>query len=663
MTIPANPGRWHARAAFLIASLIALQISHAEVKLPSVIGDHMVLQSAIRAPIWGTASPGETVRVTVSWSKKDYTARADERGAWMVKVQTPSPGGPYGMTIAGENRIEIQDVLIGEVWVCSGQSNMEMPLGVFGGWRSGILDSAREIEQAAYPKIRLFQVAQTMAPGPKGDCPGKWAECTPASVSPFSAVGYFFGRDLHKKLHVPVGMIESAWGGTRVEAWTSREKIIESGVEKDDLELLEAELSNPDSLKRVNAARWSAWMLSIDTLAGIPKDDSTFLPGPGDTVWKTIQLPQRIDNFGLEKFDGIIWFVRSFAVPDTFLSRELTLDLGPIDDYDVTWINDREVGRTYREFSSWVTRRHYTVPPGIIRRGLNTIAIRVQDVAGLGGLWGRAGELRLWFGDTANALALAGEWRYRTGIDAAHLPPFPEEQNLHPNRATILFNGMISPLIPYGIRGAIWYQGESNAPDPASYRKLFPAMIKDWRTRWNLGDFPFYYVQIAPYKYGPESDAAGLREAQRMTLSVRNTGMVVTSDIGNVDDIHPKNKQEVSRRLLLWALAKTYGKKGITFSGPLYRSMKVRGEAIRIYLDHVDGGLVAHGDTLREFTVAGEDRKFHEAAARIDGGSVLVSSPEVPNPVAVRFGYTNTSEPNLFNKRGLPASPFRTDNW
>lgn len=662
MKLTRIPRQWPS-ALLAAALLFSLQSTRADVKLPSIIGDHMVLQSGIRAPIWGTASPGETVRITPGWSKKTYTVRADEKGDWRVKVQTPAPGGPYGMTIAGENRIEIQDILIGEVWVCSGQSNMEMPLGVFGGWRSGILDSAKEIDEAVYPRVRLFEVAQTMAAGPKADCPGKWAECTPASVSPFSAVGYFFGRDLHKKLRVPVGMIESSWGGTRVEAWTSREKLEASGAEKDDLALLKAAIENPDSLKRETAAEWNTWMGSIDSLAGTARDDSLFLPGPSDTVWKKVRLPERIDDFGLDKFDGIVWFLKSFAVPDTFLGRELALDLGPIDDYDVTWINGREVGRTYLQWGSWTIRRHYTVPPGVLRKGRNTISIRVQDVAALGGLYGRAGELRLWFGDTNNSVALAGEWLYKIGIDQGQLPPFPEGRNLHPNRAAILFNGMIAPLIPYGIRGAIWYQGESNAPDPAGYRKLFPAMIKDWRVRWGLGDFPFYYVQIAPYRYGTESDAAGLREAQRMTLSVRNTGMVVTTDIGNVDDIHPKNKQEVGRRLVLWALSKTYGKKGITFSGPLYRIMQVRKGRVRIYFDHVDGGLTAHGNTLKEFSVAGEDRKFHDAVAVIDGQTVVVSSPEVPDPVAVRFGYTNTSEPNLFNKRGLPASPFRTDNW
>jgi sialate O-acetylesterase len=227
----------------------------------------------------------------------------------------------------------------------------------------------------------------------------------------------------------------------------------------------------------------------------------------------------------------------------------------------------------------------------------------------------------------------------------------------------MLYNAMIHPLIPYGIRGAIWYQGESNAPDPPRYQRLFPAMISDWRTRWTLGDFPFYYVQIAPYRYGSESDAAGLREAQRKTLAVKGTGMAVTTDIGDVRDIHPKQKQEVARRLALWAFAKTYKKKNITFSGPLYRSMKVQKGAIRIYFDHVDGGLVVRGDTLKEFMIAGEDRVFHDAQAATDGQSIVVSSPLVREPVAVRFGYSNTSEPNLFNGKGLPASPFRTDAW
>jgi len=442
----------------------------AEVKLPKILGDNMVLQQQTEVRIWGWADPEE--EVTVQFQDQKASTKADAQGRWLVKLRTPEAGGPYELAVAGKNnRLTLRNVLVGEVWVGSGQSNMEWPVS-----RSD--NAQEEIAAAKYPKIRLFSVAHKISDKPLDDCEGAWVECSPETVPGFSAVAYFFGRHLHKELGVPVGLINSSWGGTICEAWTSREAL---------------------------------------------QADEDFKP---------------------------------------------ILDRG-------------------KQFN-------------------------------------------------------------------------PK----NPNQPSVLFNAMIHPILPFVIRGALWYQGESNVGRAAQYKKLFPTMIQDWRKAWQVGDFPFYYVQLAPFRYGeaqPEC-LAELWEAQLQTLRLPNTGMAVITDIGNIKDIHPTNKQEVGRRLALWALAKIHGKQ-VVYSGPLYESAVVEGNKIRIKFQHADDGLVCKGDRLTHFTIAGEDKKFVPAEAVIDGSTVVVSSPQVDKPVAVRFGWEDTAEPNLFNKAGLPASPFRTDTF
>ena len=442
----------------------------AEVKLPKILGDNMVLQQQTEVRIWGWADPEE--EVTVQFQDQKASTKADAQGRWLVKLRTPEAGGPYELAVAGKNnRLTLRNVLVGEVWVGSGQSNMEWPVS-----RSD--NAQEEIAAAKYPKIRLFSVAHKISDKPLDDCKGAWVECSPETVPGFSAVAYFFGRHLHKELGVPVGLINSSWGGTICEAWTSREAL---------------------------------------------QADEDFKP---------------------------------------------ILDRG-------------------KQFN-------------------------------------------------------------------------PK----NPNQPSVLFNAMIHPILPFVIRGALWYQGESNVGRAAQYKKLFPTMIQDWRKAWQVGDFPFYYVQLAPFRYGeaqPEC-LAELWEAQLQTLRLPNTGMAVITDIGNIKDIHPTNKQEVGRRLALWALAKIHGKQ-VVYSGPLYESAVVEGNKIRIKFQHADDGLVCKGDRLTHFTIAGEDKKFVPAEAVIDGSTVVVSSPQVDKPVAVRFGWEDTAEPNLFNKAGLPASPFRTDTF
>ncbi len=487
-----------ALSLLLAGALQARPEARAELKLHALFGDHMVLQQGIAAPVWGTAGPGEEITVAVLDQKK--TARAGADGRWTVKLDPLKAGGPLELTVAGKTTVTLEDVLVGEVWVASGQSNMQWSVK-----QSGNPD--QEIAAADHPKLRLFHVPRVPADQPARDVNAKWEVCSPQSVAGFSAVAYYFGRELRKSLDVPIGLIHTSWGGTAAELWTSR-RVFEGHEGLKDYVVFY------QKRRETHAAQVAKL-----------KEDSEKAKAEGKPA------PKALGNF----------------------------------------------------------------------------------------------------------------------MDAS-----------------CLYNGMIAPLIPYGIKGAIWYQGESNAGNAAGYRTLFPAMIKNWRDDWGQGDFPFLFVQLANFmarKPEPsESNWAELREAQTRTLSLPNTGMAVIIDIGDAKDIHPKNKQDVGKRLALWAQAKVYGK-DVVPSGPLYESMKVDGSRARISFKHAGSGLEARGGKLAGFAVAGEDRKFVWAEASIEGDEVVVSSPAVRAPVAVRYAWADNPDCNLYNKEGLPASPFRTDDW
>jgi sialate O-acetylesterase len=375
-----------------------------------------------------------------------------------------------------------------------------------------------------------------------------------------------------------------------------------------------------------------------------------------------MQVPAEWGATELSGFDGAVWFRKEFELDSSMAGKGLTLTLGPIDDQDITWINGNRVGATEGP-GKWQAPRTYKVPASVTKSGKNVIVIRVLDTAGGGGLTGKPEQVML-KAKNGPSISLAGKWRYKKGFDIKTMAPAPTPPaGLNAHSPSSLYNAMIAPLIPYRIKGAIWYQGESNAGRAYQYRTLFPLMITNWRNDWNIGDFPFYFVQIAPYNYGGAPIAAELREAQFMTLSLKNTGMAVTMDIGNPRDIHPRNKQDVGKRLALWAMAKDYGKKNIVYSGPLYKSMKIEGSRIRLSFDHINGGLLAKDGPLTHFIIAGQDKQFERATAKIDGDTIVVSSFKVDKPVAVRYGWTNDAEPNLFNRAHLPASSFRTDDW
>ncbi len=467
---------WSNMVIVVLSVLAASSLAQADVKLPKVIASHMVLQQKIPLPIWGTADPGEDV--TVSLGDNTASTKAGSDGKWSVKLKEISAGGPHELIVKGKNEVKLTDVLIGEVWVASGQSNMEWSV-------AASANPQEEIAAAKYPSIRLFHVKKTPAVAPAAEVvlDREWSECSPATIGNFSAVAYFFGRHLQKELNVPIGLINTSWGGTAIEPWTPI-----------------AGFDSVESLKQIGQA------------AKAQQEN------PGD------------------------------AKPN-------------------------------------------------------------------------------------------------------HGAP------------TQLYNGMVHALVPFGIRGAIWYQGESNRGQGVAYEQRMHALINGWRSVWGQGDFPFLYVQLAPYKYGPTDPQFLLPqiwEAQTKVLGMKNTGMAVTTDITNLTDIHPMNKQDVGKRLALWALAKTYGKSDLVYSGPLYKSMKVEGNKVRIEFDHA-GGLKSRDDKpLSWFTIAGKEGDFVEATATVDGNSVVVSSDKITEPAAVRFGWDQLAEPNLMNAAGLPASPFRT---
>ena len=618
--------------------------------LPHIFSDHMVLQRGIDIPVWGKATPGTTVNVQIADNK--VQTKADENGKWMVKIPAMTAGGPYKMVIDNGKKTTFDDVLIGDVWFASGQSNMEFQV-------QSAKNSAQEISDAvSYPQIRLFTAPKTLANLPKEDLPDvKWLVCDSSSVKDFSAVAYFFGRMLNKDLNVPIGLINSSWGGTPAEAWTSKEKIITIPVFEKRVREFEGR-KIPDSVFALDQKKDELrWKLASSSNVGFSQKVHTV--EYSDKNWTDMKVPASIDQSAIGHFDGIVWFRKSFELQSNMAGKDLVLHLGRVDLKDKTYFNGTLIGESNFNGDAF---RYYKIPGNLVKAGLNLIAVQDVDMWGPGGLTGPADSM--FIADPKNKMVtrLTGLWKYNEKIE----PVFPTAEGFSQN-ASLIFNAMVAPVIPFGIKGAIWYQGEANAGRAYQYRTLFPLMIRDWRERWQEGDFPFLYVQLAnfiPGKATPsENDWAELREAQLMTLKLPNTGMAVTIDIGNVNDIHPTNKQDVGKRLALAAEKITYGK-DIVHSGPIYESMKIEGNVLRIKFTSTGTGLMAIGNSkLKGFALAGKDKKFYWADAIIDGNEVILKSLKVKNPVAARYGWDSSPDCNLFNKEGLPASPFRTDGW
>lgn len=635
------------------------QFAIAKVTLPSVFSDNMVLQQKTNAAIWGTTGAGKRVTINTSWSAKRYTSVADNKGNWKVKVLTPSFGGPYTITINDGEITNLNNVLIGEVWICSGQSNMEMPLE---GWGK-IENYEKEIAAANYPSIRLLQVEHITSNVPLNDAKvanGGWTICNPQYVANFSSVAYFFAREIYKKTKIPVGLIHTSWGGTIAEAWTSGPTLKTMADFSQAVKTIESvDTANAKEKYEEKMMVWKEATYNKD--AGYSNGNAIWANNVDTSGWQKMTLPVLWENASLPDFDGVVWFRKKIKIPASWVGKDIKVTLGTIDDNDVTWFNGQKIGET----EGYNLSRTYTIPGSGVKQGENELVVRVFDNAGGGGIYGDPKTLAL---TSANGdqISLSGEWMYKVGFNIKDMPAKPADLN-NPNLVTVLYNAMIHPFIQYSIRGAIWYQGESNAGRAYQYRSLFPALIIDWRKNWAEGNFPFYFVQLANFMKAAdqpgESEWAELREAQLKTLSLPNTGMAVAIDIGNAEDIHPKNKQEVGRRLALIALAKTYGQK-VVYSGPTYKSFKIEGKQIRLTFTNTTGTLKSiNGDTLRGFEIAGSDKKFRWAKASIVGNQVIVSADEVAAPVAVRYDWGDNPNGNLYNASNLPASPFRTDNW
>ncbi|MEJ5169856.1 MAG: sialate O-acetylesterase [Fimbriimonadales bacterium] len=634
----------------LVSGLAVLQSTTLPFVSPA-FGDHMVLQRDVSAPIWGWTTPGAKVTVTVGRTR--VTTQAAPDGKWLARLPAMPAGGPFDVRVEGPKTVVLRDVLFGDVWVCSGQSNMEQGIAVS-------KDAQEEIERANHPEIRIFMTEKryslNLEPVPQGE----WKVCSPKTIAEggwggFSAVAYYFGRELQKEVKVPIGLIQTCWGGTPAEAWTSAEAlrtmpeyraVAETMIEarKDAAAAQEKRRRVvEDAIQRVDAGTRANWQTATD-----------------DSAWRPVERPSFEAN-GLGQFDGFVWFRASVDVPAALAGQEGTLVLGPIDDQDTAWVGHRLVGSTDR----WDLPRRYPVSSGVLRAGRNTVTVRVLDTGGLGGLQAEPSSMCIEVG--GQRLPLAG-WKMRVSSPLPAGFTIPPILTQGPNSPTMLFNAMIHPWLPYGIKGAIWYQGESNAGRAYEYRTLLATMIRDWRTRWGVGKFPFLIVQLANYmqrKPEPGDDAwAELREAQNIAAkAVGNAAVAVIIDAGDPDDIHPKDKQTVGKRLSLAALRTAYGRKG-PFLSPEFRTMTVRdGRAVLTFAE-CGSGLVSRNGAPRGFAIAGADRKWHWAQADIVGpNKIVVWSTDVPSPVAVRYAWAANPFANVYSAEGLPLSPFRTDDW
>ena len=639
--------------------LFMVNTSGAQVVLPACFTNNMVLQQQTKVNLWGTETPGINFTIITSWNNKIYQVKADAGGNWKIKVSTPIYGGPYTITFNDGKITRLENILIGEVWVCSGQSNMEMPLtGMYG----DVLNLDHELADAAnYPEIRMLKIENKTSFTPMSNVQtrGGWAICNPQNVRNFSAVAYFFAKNLFLDKHIPIGVINSTWGGTVAEAWTSGGALKTMPAFAPFVNAIEGGLTQ-QKLDVKYQTELRGWIDSINAKdPGFQQGKLLWAePGFDDSAWPKMTLPAYWEQSGVPGYDGTMWFRKKVNIPAAWAGRDLKLNMGAVDDYDVSYFNGAEIGHT----ESFFYTRGYTIPSNLVKAGENTIAVRVFDNGGLGGINKGPLELSL-AGDTTGQIDLAGQWVYQKARELALLPQAPVSSNSM-NRPMIIYNAMINPILPYTINGVIWYQGESNANRPTQYRQLFPLLINDWRQHWGEGNFPFYFVQIANYTaadQGPAADWPALRDAQLSTLSLPNTGMAVTIDIGDASRIHPQNKEETGRRLALIARAKTF-RENIPYSGPIYRSQVIKGNKIELEFTHTDDGLLAKGDTLKGFTLAGADKKFYPALAIISGNKVIVNNSDVANPVAVRYAWANNPICNLYNGANLPASPFRTDD-
>lgn len=624
--------------------LCCLAQANAAVTIPKIFTSNMVLQRDKEIKIWGWADKDETV--TVTFNGQSTKSKGGSSGNWIVTLKPMAYGGPYQMKISGKkNSIDLKNILIGDVWICSGQSNMEWVL-------KNTNDAEKEIAESKHSQIRLFTVKKATAYLPQKDIEGgEWQECDLKTTGDFSAVAYFFGRKLNKDLNIPIGLINSSWGGTNVQTWISWDRMSkEPGYEKVNLQQLEKEAAE----KKLKLQQFNESLTN-----DIGKKEKWYEPGTVSPGWKKIQLPKIWESTEIGNADGVIWFKKDFYLPQAVKGNKVVISLGPIDDDDETYLNGKLVGSTH----AWNEDRKYEVDASLLKNGTNTIVVKVTDTGGGGGLYGK--EEQLYAEVNGNKIELAGDWNYKTAVVTTDFGIQDSGPNSFPSQ---LYNAMIAPVTNYAIKGGIWYQGESNTWEAYKYRTLFADMIKDWRGKWGY-EFPFFWVQLAnfmkPTPAPVTSEWAELREAQSLTLKLPQTGQAVIIDIGEADDIHPRNKQDVGYRLALAAEKIAY-QKDVVYSGPVFASMQKENSKIILHFTNTGTGLMAKDKYgyVKGFTIAGADQKFTWAKATIDGDKIIVSGDAVSDPVAVRYAWAdNPDDANLYNKEGLPASPFRTDGW
>ncbi|HMI50377.1 MAG TPA: sialate O-acetylesterase [Candidatus Saccharimonadales bacterium] len=639
---------------YFFCAAIFIDCSFAEPRLPHIFSDHMILQREQPIAVWGWAEPSEKIKVTLGSASQETMAAAD--GTWKIALAKMPAGGPFTLTVKGQTTIVLKDVLVGEVWVASGQSNMTYALGNATG-------AAEEVAKADYPQIRLFTVPQNVALSPQTDTlPASWNVCSPDSAKGFSAVAYFFARDLYKSLHVPVGIVLSAWSGSRGEEWVSQHSLAQNAELQP---ILQRWQDSPPEVK-VFGETGSRVSLEFDDFDLLPKgekapteklanfDDGTVETSTGGS-WSYNWTKARDLEFELaspgRRGKGYSARIHGHAdgASDSRLQAIFHSGGGAADMSAYRGVRFWMRGQGSFQFQAlqptiydW---DYYTTENIQATPEWTEVTVLFKDLKQSG--WGVQNEF------TPQAL---------TGIQIISMPTVGE-----PDRPPSgLYGGMIAPLLNYRIRGAIWYQGEGNTGRSIQYRRLLPALIENWRSGWRENDFPFGIVQLPNHGSSPEfgdSIWAEMREAQLLTAKkVANTGLAVTIDVGDPRNLHPPNKEPVGARLALWALATTYGRTGV-YSGPRYEKSRVEGGAVRVRFQFVGSGLEARGGELQGFSVAGADKVFRKARARIAGDEVIVESAEVPVPVAVRYAWTSSPSCNLYNKEGLPASPFRTDDW
>ncbi|BDU23934.1 sialate O-acetylesterase [Flavobacterium sp. GSB-24] len=634
------------KKSLLFIFLIISVLSNANVRMPLIFSDGMVLQRDKQIPIWGFADPNESVEI--HFNKQIKKTQADKNGKWIVNLNAEKAGGPFELIIIGKNKITIKNVLVGEVWICSGQSNMEFQV-------YKTMNAEKEIADSNYPMIRHFGVAQDLSGTPKDDLKqGKWEAANKETVGNFTAVGYYFARKLYAELKIPIGIINTSWGGTNVETWTSREAFQNSPEFK--AMIADVPVVDIDSVFEIYKKSVLDNLKKVQGFDVSLENENQFKdPNFQDKNWPEIKVPSLWENQQIGNIDGIVWMRKTIVLTAEQAKKEAVLHLAKVDDEDKTYVNGVEVGTN----NLWDKLRVYKIPANVLKEGTNVIAVRITDYSGGGGIYGDPTDLKIDFKDTN--LPLDGLWKFNVVQVKIAISP-----NSYPS---LLYNAMVNPLVPYAMQGVLWYQGEANVWRAAEYKKSFPLMINDWRTKFKQGDFPFYFVQLSTFdEFGGNSQKgsrwAELREAQSETLKLKNTGMVVTTDIGNAKDIHPTNKQDVGLRLAAVAMNNIYGKKQV-HSGPAYKSQEIKGNQIILTFDNIGSGIsTPNNDELKGFEIAGSDKVFHAAKAIIKDNKIIVSSDKVQNPVAVHYGWADDDTAiNLFNKEKFPASPFRTDNW